>query len=46
MLITRHVAMAGPDIDQRRFELVADNCRRLLAGEPLQYVVADKILGF
>ena len=46
MLITPHVAMVGPDIDQRRFELVADNCRRLLAGEPLQYVVADKILGF
>ena len=46
VLITPHVAMAGPDIDQRRFELVAGNCRRLLAGEPLQYVVADKILGF
>jgi len=24
----------------------ADNPRRLLTGEPLQYVVADKILGF
>ncbi|WP_419553380.1 D-2-hydroxyacid dehydrogenase [Candidatus Poriferisodalis sp.] len=46
VLITPHVAMVGPDIDQRRFELVADNCRRLLAGEPLRYVVADKILGF
>ncbi len=46
VLITPHVAMVGPDIDQRRFELVAGNCRRLLAGEPLQYVVADKILGF
>ena len=46
VLITPHVAMVGPDIDQRRFELVADNRRRLLAGEPLHYVVADKILGF
>ncbi|WP_419945749.1 D-2-hydroxyacid dehydrogenase [Candidatus Poriferisodalis sp.] len=46
VLITPHVAMVGPDIDQRRFELIAGNCRRLLAGEPLQYVVADKILGF
>ncbi|WP_423923127.1 D-2-hydroxyacid dehydrogenase [Candidatus Poriferisodalis sp.] len=46
VLITPHVAMVCPDIDQRRFQLVAGNCRRLLAGEPLQYVVADKILGF
>ena len=46
VLITPHVAMVGPDIDRRRFELIADNCRRLLTGEPLQYVVADKILGF
>lgn len=46
VLITPHVAMVGPDIDRRRFELIADNCRRLLTGEPLRYVVADKILGF
>ncbi len=46
VLITPHVAMVGPDIDQRRFDLIADNCRRLLADEPLHYVVADKILGF
>ncbi|WP_419552884.1 D-2-hydroxyacid dehydrogenase [Candidatus Poriferisodalis sp.] len=46
VLITPHVAMVGPDIDQRRYELIADNCRRLLAGEPLQFVVTDKILGF
>ena len=46
VLITPHVAMVGPDIDQRRFDLIADNCRRLLAGEPLHFVVADKILGF
>lgn len=46
VLITPHVAMVGPDIDRRRFELIADNCRRLLADEPLRYVVADKLLGF
>lgn len=46
VLITPHVAMVGPDIDQRRFKLIAGNYRRLLAGEPLQYVVADKLLGF
>jgi phosphoglycerate dehydrogenase-like enzyme len=46
VLITPHVAMVGPDVDQRRFELIADNCRRLLADEPFHYVVADKILGF
>ena len=46
VLITPHVAMAGPDVDRRRFELIADNCRRLLADEPLTYVVVDKALGF
>ncbi len=46
VLVTPHVAMVGPDIDRRRYELIADNCRRLLTGEPLQYVVTDKILGF
>lgn len=46
VLITPHVAMVGPDIEQRRFELIAENCRRLLAGEPLRYVVTDKVLGF
>ncbi len=46
VLVTPHVAMVGPDIDRRRFELIADNCRHLLTGEPLQYLVTDKILGF
>ena len=46
VLVTPHVAMVGPDVDQRRFELIAANCRRLLDGAPLHYVVADKILGF
>ena len=43
---SRLSSQVGPDIDRRRFELIADNCRCLLTGEPLQYFVADKILGF
>lgn len=46
VLITPHVAMIGPDVDRRRFELIAENCRRLLADEPFNYVVEDKTLGF
>ncbi len=45
MLITPHTAMVGPNLDERRYQLVADNCRRFLADEPLTYVV-DKTLGF
>lgn len=41
VLITPHVAMVGPDIEQRRFEPVAGNCRRLLDGESLLHIVAD-----
>jgi phosphoglycerate dehydrogenase-like enzyme len=45
VLITPHTAMVGPNLDERRYEVIADNCRRLLAGEPLNQVV-DKTLGF
>src|SRR5271170_5469765 len=33
VLITPHTAGHGPYLDERRFEILADNCRRFLAGE-------------
>ncbi|MFV0525217.1 MAG: D-2-hydroxyacid dehydrogenase [Acidimicrobiales bacterium] len=45
VLITPHSAMAGPYLDDRRYELIAGNARRYLAGEPLIHVV-DKQQGF
>jgi phosphoglycerate dehydrogenase-like enzyme len=39
VIITPHVAGNGPYLDERRFEIVLDNCRRFLAGEPLRNVV-------
>lgn len=46
VLITPHTAMVGPNLNERRYKLIADNCRRLLAAEPLDYIVQDKRLGF
>jgi phosphoglycerate dehydrogenase-like enzyme len=45
VLITPHVAGYGPHLDERRFEILLDNCRRFLAGEPLRNVV-DKASWF
>jgi phosphoglycerate dehydrogenase-like enzyme len=39
VLITPHTAGYGPYLDERRFEILLDNCRRFLAGEPLRNVV-------
>jgi len=39
VLITPHTAGHGPYLDERRFEIIVDNARRLLAGEPLRNVV-------
>jgi len=39
VLITPHTAGYGPHLDERRFEILRDNCRRFLAGQPLQNVV-------
>ena len=39
VLITPHTAGYGPYLDDRRFEIVLDNCRRFLAGQPLRNVV-------
>ena len=34
VLITPHTAGYGPYLDERRFEILLDNCRRFLAGQP------------
>lgn len=39
LLLTPHVATAGPDLDERRYRVVRDSCRRLEAGEELVNVV-------
>jgi phosphoglycerate dehydrogenase-like enzyme len=39
VLITPHTAGHGPHLDDRRFEILLDNSRRFLAGQPLRNVV-------
>jgi phosphoglycerate dehydrogenase-like enzyme len=39
VLLTPHVAGYGPYLDDRRREIVVDNARRFVAGEPLRNVV-------
>jgi phosphoglycerate dehydrogenase-like enzyme len=39
VLITPHVAGYGPYLDERRFEIVLDNCRATINGTPLRNVV-------
>src|SRR5438876_844594 len=39
VLITPHTAGFGPYLDERRFEILLDNCRRFTAGQPLRNVV-------
>jgi phosphoglycerate dehydrogenase-like enzyme len=39
VLITPHVAVAGPHLVERRVELVVENARRFAAGQDLRYVV-------
>jgi phosphoglycerate dehydrogenase-like enzyme len=45
VLLTPHTAGFGPYLDDRRFEVLLDNCRRFLAGQPLRNVV-DKARWF
>jgi phosphoglycerate dehydrogenase-like enzyme len=45
VLITPHVAGHGPYLDERRFEIIADNARRFVAGHALRNVV-DKLNWF
>jgi phosphoglycerate dehydrogenase-like enzyme len=39
VLITPHTAGHGPHLDERRFEILLDNSRRFLSGQPLRNVV-------
>ena len=39
VLITPHTAGHGPFLDERRFEILVDNGRRFLGGQPLRNVV-------
>jgi phosphoglycerate dehydrogenase-like enzyme len=45
VLITPHTAGYGPYLDERRYEIILDNCRRFLAGQPLRNLV-DKARWF
>src|SRR5438067_2991111 len=39
VLLTPHTAGYGPYLDERRFEVLSDNCRRFIGGQPLRNVV-------
>jgi phosphoglycerate dehydrogenase-like enzyme len=39
VLLTPHVADSGPYLDERRFSILLENCRRFAAGKPLLNVV-------
>ena len=45
VLLTPHMAGPGPYLDDRRFEIMADNCRAFAAGSPLRNQV-DKTTWF
>ena len=39
VLLTPHTAGYGPYLDERRFEVLSDNCRRFATGQPLRNLV-------
>jgi phosphoglycerate dehydrogenase-like enzyme len=45
VLITPHTAGHGPYLDERRYDIILDNCRRFLACQPLRNLV-DKARWF
>jgi phosphoglycerate dehydrogenase-like enzyme len=45
VLLTPHTAGHGPYLDDRRYDLLSDNCRRFAAGQPLRNLV-DKARWF
>ena len=45
VLITPHTAGFGPYLDDRRLDILLDNCRRFAHGQPLRNVV-DKAAWF
>ena len=42
VLLTPHMAGHGPYLDDRRFEIIAENCRAFAAGQPLRNQVDKK----
>jgi phosphoglycerate dehydrogenase-like enzyme len=36
VIITPHMAGYGPHVNERRYEILQDNCKRFLAGTPLR----------
>ena len=45
VLLTPHMAGYGPHLDERRFQIIQDNCRAFTEGRPLRNVV-DKAAWF
>jgi phosphoglycerate dehydrogenase-like enzyme len=45
VILTPHIAGYGPYLDERRYAIILDNCRRFLAGRPLRNLV-DKTRWF
>jgi phosphoglycerate dehydrogenase-like enzyme len=45
VILTPHMAGHGPYLDDRRFEIIVDNCRAFAAGRPLRNLV-DKAFWF
>ena len=45
VLLTPHTAGYGPYLDERRYDIILDNCRRFLANQPLRNLV-DKARWF
>lgn len=43
VVLTPHVAAHGPYLDDRRFEIVIENCRHFAAGEPFRNVVDKRL---
>jgi phosphoglycerate dehydrogenase-like enzyme len=39
VLLTPHTAGYGPYLDERRFDVLSDNCRRFATGQPLRNLV-------
>lgn len=39
VIITPHTAGFGPHLNQRRYEIILDNCRRFMAGKTLRNIV-------
>jgi phosphoglycerate dehydrogenase-like enzyme len=43
VLLTPHTAADGPYLDERRWEIIADNARRFAQGQPLRNVVDKQV---